>query len=743
MRFDGVAQRYEVTPNVLGSTTTNGWMIEAWVRPQPGGSGLGMIVSHGHGGLGQVLNYDAAANRYGWFVGGTGQFNGSIGATGIGTAWDHLALVRDGGITKLYVNGVLAGSNSAGGGTYANGSAIGSQYTGGSNFGFTGDIDEVYFSTVSGFNVLTDLHMTDPADPVIVVPTTPQDAGTIVASTTTNFDVVIGNSGTVNTLAITAVTGLTGDIGKFSLQTGLPLNIPPGASGTLTFRYAPGAAVASHTATFAIGNNAPNNSNPSVTLTGNAIADPNLVPPSALNFGTVSSTVTTTLPLVVTNSGTHDDLTATAAIVSGDIAWFTATLAPGAVAPGGVKSIQIAYNPQGHVGVHNAVLEISHNDPDIASPIQVTLTGNSVLSYSSIAHYKLGEDDSGLATSVDSVRGYDVANINGSPGTSHNTGSGAAGSTMGINVGLNDVYSHSGVPTELSGRTKNWGIEAWIRPELATGSAQMGAGYGGLYFGVGNGSRGGFSIFSLDGSHWGFNIGGIAAVTSTVPIRGSTWTHVAVVALDSEIRLYVNGALALTRPGLAYAPDDNAAGHPPLIEIGGQVANSYRTSGGFDDAYIFTFASGMFDPAADLHIIPPADADGDGISDLWEDRYFGNHDGIVTWTDLTTTDGSGDADGDGLTNMQEYLQGSDPTNASDTGAPVTITEIKKAGNVCTITFTGTMGKAYALKKSLTLLDGFPTEVGRITLTGTSAGAIQDTTAIEPEAFYRVEPVENP
>lgn len=160
MSFDGVTQNYQVTGNLLGTSTTNDWMLEAWVRPQAGDTGLGLIVSHGHGGNGQVLNYDAAEDRYGWFVGGVGQFNGSVGASGIGTTWDHLALVRTGDITYLYVNGSLAGQNSTLGSTpFADGSAIGSQFTAGGSHGFKGDIDDVYFSTISGtFNPATDLH---------------------------------------------------------------------------------------------------------------------------------------------------------------------------------------------------------------------------------------------------------------------------------------------------------------------------------------------------------------------------------------------------------------------------------------------------------------------------------------------------------------------------------------------------------------------------------------------------------
>lgn len=161
MNFDGVNERYEVAGNVLGAGTLNEWMIEAWVRPQAGGSGLGLIVAHGDGGAGHVLNYDATNNRYGWHVGGVGLINSTVGATSVGLAWDHLALVRTGNTDYLYVNGIFALSDTRQGTTnYQNSSAIGSHFSGGADHGFTGDIDDVYFSTISDtFNAATDLHM--------------------------------------------------------------------------------------------------------------------------------------------------------------------------------------------------------------------------------------------------------------------------------------------------------------------------------------------------------------------------------------------------------------------------------------------------------------------------------------------------------------------------------------------------------------------------------------------------------
>jgi len=53
-------------------------------------------------------------------------------------------------------------------------------------------------------------------------------------------------------------------------------------------------------------------------------------------------------------------------------------------------------------------------------------------------------------------------------------------------------------------------------------------------------------------------------------------------------------------------------------------------------------------------VLCPSDADGDGMDDAWEERYFSN----------TSRDGTDNTDGDALTDLQEWVAGSDPTNAS-------------------------------------------------------------------------------
>jgi hypothetical protein len=55
-----------------------------------------------------------------------------------------------------------------------------------------------------------------------------------------------------------------------------------------------------------------------------------------------------------------------------------------------------------------------------------------------------------------------------------------------------------------------------------------------------------------------------------------------------------------------------------------------------------------------VFVVGDTDVDGDGLADWWEIQYFGN---------LSQT-ASGDPDGDGITNLQEYQQGRNPTKSA-------------------------------------------------------------------------------
>jgi hypothetical protein len=52
-----------------------------------------------------------------------------------------------------------------------------------------------------------------------------------------------------------------------------------------------------------------------------------------------------------------------------------------------------------------------------------------------------------------------------------------------------------------------------------------------------------------------------------------------------------------------------------------------------------------------------SDCNGDGLPDLWQIQYFGSPGAANAGPNV-------DADGDGMSNLQEYLAGTDPTNGA-------------------------------------------------------------------------------
>lgn len=124
-------------------------------------------------------------------------------------------------------------------------------------------------------------------------------------------------------------------------------------------------------------------------------------------------------------------------------------------------------------------------------------------------------------------------------------------------------------------------------------------------------------------------------------------------------------------------------------------------------------------------VIP--DADSDGLPDVWETARFGGTAGQT---------GAGDADGDGQTNLQEYIADTDPTNAA---VLFTLRGIRAAsgGAGVEISLPGKAGRRYLLERSITLESASWTQIDASgPLAGDGTVTFVDTAPPTPRAFYR-------
>jgi len=132
-----------------------------------------------------------------------------------------------------------------------------------------------------------------------------------------------------------------------------------------------------------------------------------------------------------------------------------------------------------------------------------------------------------------------------------------------------------------------------------------------------------------------------------------------------------------------------------------------------------------------ITVSTPGDTDGDGIPDWWTQEHFGHPTGQAGDHSLA----GDDADGDGLTNLDEYRAGTDPRDSAST---LRVTAITVDGSGAHVTFTSVAGRTYRLEYKDAITD--PTWLPAVNnITGQNGTTtVLDSGAIgQSRKFYRV------
>ena len=137
--------------------------------------------------------------------------------------------------------------------------------------------------------------------------------------------------------------------------------------------------------------------------------------------------------------------------------------------------------------------------------------------------------------------------------------------------------------------------------------------------------------------------------------------------------------------------------------------------------------SGLVRTGGRLNLQRMVDTDNNGLPDWWELEYFGH---------LTGTDPNADPDHDGMSNLAEWVAGTNPTNAASCLRLTLLSAGNSNGIV--LSWPSVAGKTYSLERTTNLLTGFDSILYTNIITTAPTNTATDTAVLPGSArFYRV------
>jgi len=164
----------------------------------------------------------------------------------------------------------------------------------------------------------------------------------------------------------------------------------------------------------------------------------------------------------------------------------------------------------------------------------------------------------------------------------------------------------------------------------------------------------------------------------------------------------------------------NAVSSKPVIGADGRTV--------LFQSFASDLVAGDYNYTRDIFVLrlSASDTDNDGMDDYWEQLYFST----------LSRDGTGDFDGDGMSDLQEFLAGTDPTNNGSILRVLALSSLAGGGN--TLFWSAQPGKRYRVqfKNSLTETD-WSNLSDPVTASSTTASLPDNSSGSQAQRFYRV------